>query len=151
MLRFMVIVMGSIIIYWRCITAVVFYPKGLGWKLSSLAQFFQIENFWKRHLLGIIESFNTNEESGDRTIGKLMMVVCRITRFHKLLYVLHYLFISSILLSKICWLLAHLLFSNKYLAKLLMGSAYDEFSNLSRSENHREILLGKASEYDKYL
>ncbi|XP_057854442.1 uncharacterized protein LOC131064352 [Cryptomeria japonica] len=32
-----------------------------------------------------------------------------------------------------------------------MGSAYDEFSNLSRSENHREILLGKGCEYDKYL
>ncbi|XP_057827740.2 uncharacterized protein LOC131039104 [Cryptomeria japonica] len=146
-LRGVVIVMGSLVIYWRCITQVMYYPKTLEWRYSSFSQYFQIEDFWKTHLLGSMRSSTRQRQLGRSCLLKIVIKLCRVMRFNRLLHVLYWLQMFSILFSKFCCLLSQLLFSNKYFGKLIMGSAYEEFSNLYRSE----IQLGQFLDYSRYL
>ena len=125
LIHWVAIVFGSPVIYWRCITQVVYYPKGLEWRFSTFSQYFQIEEFLKCYLLRLMRSSRSHGQPRRGCLLGMILKLCGIIRLHKLSYVLIWLQVFSVLFSKFRFLLFQLLLSNK-------TSAYQEFSTLYR-------------------
>ncbi|XP_057854918.2 uncharacterized protein LOC131064696 [Cryptomeria japonica] len=148
--HWLVIVLGSTVIYWRWITAVVFCPRTVEKKWASIIKYFQIEDFWKRYLLELKDGHKSHRQMGDSYLKILMLKVGRRVRVYKLIPLVVWLQILLVLFSKVCWLVSQLLLSNMYLRKLVMGSAVEEFPDLYGGKGKCEIEMGKYPFYDKY-
>jgi len=128
------ILFGWAIIFWRWLTAVVYYPRRMGTDGSGLRTYFRVEDFWKAFILEKQEEFMKLDGKSIKRfsyLSRFMFMFLKRLRLYKLMPALLYLQIFLVLLSKTCWLISEMVFSNRYMRRLVMGRAFQvEFSAL---------------------
>eukprot|EP01018_Ginkgo_biloba_P019875 Gb_08420 [translate_table: standard] len=159
LLQCVFIFLGWLIICWRWFTAVVYYPRRMENRPAlKLRANFHVEDFWKRQLLDLKEE-SKELQGGKNEAGSylrtFMEAFIRTFRLYKLLPALLRLQIFLVLISKACWLMSEMVFSNRLMRGFLMGSAHHEFSHLydQCAKNRHEDKLEPAqnAEFDKYF
>jgi len=154
-LQWSFILFGWLIICWRWITAVVYYPRRMDKKGTHLMAYFQVEDFWKRAMLELQEKFiqwDINSIKRLSFLNRNLFIFVHKLRLYKLLPAFLYLQILLVLMSKTCWLISEMIFSNRYMRRLLMGRASHEFSVLYNLYSNGQV-GGPAipKEFVKYL
>lgn len=127
----------------------------MGTKGLSLREYFRVEDFWKTAILEMQEDFEELDgESIYRSsyMKKLLIMFAKKLRLYKLLPILLCLQVFLVLLSKLCWLISEMLFSNRYMRRLLMGrDCYVEFSVVYNLHNNCEVTgPGNPGDFVKY-
>eukprot|EP01018_Ginkgo_biloba_P020536 Gb_33570 [translate_table: standard] len=128
------ILVGWIVICWRCLTAVIYFPRTMERRAFHFRQCFHVEDFWKRHLLKLIDEFKEQVEIEGSFLKRLVVKSIRTMQLHKLLPLVIWLQILLVLLNKASWYLSQMLFSNHYSRRILIGSVYKQFSHLYKSK-----------------
>eukprot|EP01018_Ginkgo_biloba_P018502 Gb_23699 [translate_table: standard] len=126
--------LGCIVICWRCLTAVVYFPRTMEWGTSRFKHCFHVEDFWKRHLLQLIDEFKEEVEIEGSFLKRLIVKSITTMRMHKLLPLVLRLQVLLVLLSKASWYFSKMLFSNHYSRRILIGSVYKQYSHLYKSK-----------------
>lgn len=149
------ILMGWAMICWRWLTSVVFYPRRMGSVTLTLKLFFSVEDFWTRATLELQEELKEKDVGSINSssfLNKFVLMFLQKFWVYKLLSVLFYLQILLVLMSKTCWLISEMVFSNLYMRRILMGAVSKEFSVLYNFNNNGGLVeLTKHREFVKYL
>lgn len=139
----------------RWLTAVVFYPRRMGSVTLTLKPFFSVEDFWTRATLELQEELKEKDVGSINSssfLNKFVLMFLQKFRVYKLLSVLFYLQILLVLMSKTCWLISEMVFSNRYMRGILMGAVSKEFSVLYNFNNNGGLVERKTqSDFVKYL
>lgn len=142
-LQWIFILSGWAILCWRWLTAVVFYPRRMGSEALNLKQFFRVEDFWTRAMLELQEEFAESDVDSIKSLSffnKFLLMFVQKLRLYKLLPVLLGLQNLLVLMSKACWLISEMVFSNHYMERILMGSVSHEFSVLYNLHKNRGLV-----------
>jgi hypothetical protein len=124
---------GWAIVCWRWLTGVVFYPRRMGSEALNLKQFFRVEDFWTRANLELQEEIMERDVESIKNLSylnKFLLMLGQKLRLYKLVPVVLGLRILLVLMSKTCWLISEMVFSNHYMERILMGPVSHEFSVL---------------------
>jgi len=153
--QWILILMGWAMICWRWLTAVVFYPRRMGSVTLTLKLFFSVEDFWTRATLELQEELmekDVGSINSSSFLNKFVLTFLQKFWVYRLLSVLFYLQILLVLMSKTCWLISEMVFSNHYMRGILMGAVSQDFSELYNLHNNgRLVEQGNHSDFVKYL
>lgn len=108
--------------------------KGLGFRA-----YFRVEDFWKTAIVEIQEELLGLDGESVKKFSYLRRFLFRLfkkLRLYKFLHTLLPLQIFLVLLSKTCWLISEMVFSNRYMRRFLMGRVDEvEFSAVYNLHN----------------
>eukprot|EP01018_Ginkgo_biloba_P018505 Gb_35007 [translate_table: standard] len=94
------ILVAWIVICWRGLTAVVYFPRTMQRRAFHFRQCFHVEDSWKRHLIKLIDEFKEEGEIEGSFLKRLILKTIRTMRLHKLLPLVLWLQVLLVLLSK---------------------------------------------------
>lgn len=115
------ILVGWAIIGWRCLTSVAYYGRWQSWNPNERWwNYFQVEDFWTRHILELQEEAASREKSTvDERVNKMIgaegMQIPFLGTLLRCVYCLQFLVVYF---CKGCWLVAELVLDNRFMQKI---------------------------------
>lgn len=113
------IVIGWTIICWRWVSSVAYYGTW-GTKEESWRNYFQVEDFWTRHIVELQEAESSQIDETVRKMGIKLVSTGEIEKYLPpiLLRCLYWLQFFVVFFSKGCWFLSELMFRNRAMRRL---------------------------------